>query len=135
MRHGRLPGGASHRGAANPERMGLFDEQAGATLAQVSATFSQRGGEYGDTWRDCQWLTMKAVAREFQCVLPPHVLRALAAAALVDVKYQRMQGGWKADNLIDGIAYGACLVAEVERLKRDETEADAHVEGFVGRHG
>lgn len=117
------------------EGMGLFDQHATKTLQKVAQTFNTRGDEYGDTWRDCQWLTMRAVANEFQCVIPPQVYRALAAAALVDVKYQRMQGGWKSDNLIDGIAYGACLVEEVERLKADEKEAASHIEALPGRHG
>ena len=41
--------------------------------------------------------------------------RLLAAAALSDVKYQRMEGGYKEDTVIDRIAYDANFAAEMER--------------------
>lgn len=96
--------------------MHLFPELATSTLAKVQATFEQRGGEYGDTWRDCQWLTTKAICKELGVEVSEYALRAIALATLVDVKHQRMQGGWKGDNLIDGIAYSAALAEEMERL-------------------
>jgi len=92
----------------------LFDSNASKTLAKVSATFNQRGNEYGDTWRDCQWLNMKAAAGLAGLTLDTATARLLAAAALSDVKYQRMQGGWKDDTIVDRIAYDANLAAEVE---------------------
>jgi len=92
----------------------LFDTNAGKTIAKVTETFNQRGNEYGDTWRDCQWLNMKAVADLAGVTLDTATCRLFAAAALSDVKYQRMQGGWKDDTIIDRIAYDANLAAEVE---------------------
>lgn len=92
----------------------LFDSNATKTLSKVSATFNQRGGEYGDTWRDAQWLNMKAAAAVAGIQLDIPTARLLAAAALCDVKYQRMQGGWKDDTIIDRIAYDANLAAEME---------------------
>jgi hypothetical protein len=94
----------------------LFDTNAAKTISTVSATFSQRGGEYGDTWRDCQWLNMKAVAFIAGLKIDTAQCRLLAAAALSDVKYQRMQGGYKADTVIDRIAYDANLAAEVDNF-------------------
>jgi len=97
-----------------PEPPNLFKENAVATLAQVHETFCQRGGEYGDTWRNCQWLAVKAVARRLGITLTTEQARKIAAAVLVDVKYQRLEGGYKEDSLIDGIAYEANLVAEMK---------------------
>ncbi len=91
----------------------LFDSNAKATLGRVSEIFQQRGGEYGDTWRDCQWLAIKAVSRKLGLNLTHDQCRKIAAAALFDVKYQRLQGGYKDDSIIDGIAYGANLAAEM----------------------
>lgn len=91
----------------------LFDSNAKATLGRVSSIFQQRGGEYGDTWRDCQWLAIKAVGRKIGLNLTQDQSRKIAAAALFDVKYQRLQGGYKDDSIIDGIAYGANLAAEM----------------------
>ncbi len=91
----------------------LFDSNAKATLGRVSEIFQQRGGDYGDTWRDCQWLAIKAVSRKLGLNLTHDQCRKIAAAALFDVKYQRLQGGYKDDSIIDGIAYGANLAAEM----------------------
>lgn len=91
----------------------LFDSNASTTIARVNATFNQRGGEYGDTWRDAQWLNMKAVAALAGLKLDTATARVLAAAALSDVKYQRMQGGYKDDTIIDRIAYDANLAQEI----------------------
>ena len=97
----------------------LFDERAKAGLGKVSDTFCERGTQYGDTWMDCQWLVLRSVLREFGIEnLDQERLRIVALAALVDVKHQRFQGGWKADNLVDGMAYGAVLAESMEVLKR-----------------
>lgn len=91
----------------------LFEENALATLDRVKSTFTERGQQYGDTWRDCQWLALRAVAFQLGVAIPPECLRPLAAAVLVDVKYQRLQGGFKDDHLVDGIAYAANLAEEM----------------------
>lgn len=92
----------------------LFDDNATKTLERVAETFKQRGGQYGDTWKDCQWLAVLAVAGRMGLPLTVPQARLLAAAAFVDVKYQRLQGGYKDDSLIDGIAYTANLAQEFE---------------------
>jgi hypothetical protein len=93
----------------------LFESNANASIARVTATFGQRGTEYGDTWRNAQWLAMRAVARKLAVQIPDEALRPLAAAALYDVKYQRLEGGYKDDSVIDGIAYGANLAEEMRK--------------------
>jgi hypothetical protein len=95
----------------------LFESNANASIARVTATFGQRGAEYGDTWRNAQWLTMKAVAKKLGVSIPDDALRPIAAAVLCDVKYQRLEGGYKDDSVIDGIAYNANLAEEM--LKRE----------------
>jgi hypothetical protein len=36
------------------------------------------------------------------------------------MKQERMSGGWKEDNMIDGIAYEALLIGEMDSLDRSE---------------
>ena len=100
--------------------MDLFPELALSTLKKVEATFNQRGEEYGDTWRDCQWLNLRAVLKELGIEVSDYALRPIVLAGLVDLKHQRMQGGWKYDNPIDGIAYTAALAEEMRRLQPHE---------------
>lgn len=95
----------------------VFSEYADATLARVRATYAERGGQYGDTWREAKFNNLRAVLKLCGVTLGNPELRAIAAASLVDVKHSRMIGGYKEDNLIDGIAYGALLVECVRRLK------------------
>lgn len=94
----------------------LFETNASATLDRVEAIFSERGEGYGDTWKDCQFLTLKAVAEKLGASIPDDAWRAIACAAFSDMKYQRLQGGYKDDNLFDGIAYSAYLAKEVENV-------------------
>lgn len=94
----------------------LFEQRAMATINRVTSTFGQRGSEYGDTMRDCQWLVLKSVAKKLGIELPDKFARAIAIAGMVDIKYQRYQGGYKDDNGIDGIAYGAFLADEMAEL-------------------
>lgn len=103
--------------AARERKSGpLFAARANATLNRARDTYSVRGAQYGDTWRDCQWLTLRAVSgRLFVGRLTDSECRRLAAAVLVDVKHQRMQGGYKDDNLIDGINYAALLAEEMRQ--------------------
>ena len=94
-----------------------FETNADATLDRVRATYSQRGGEYADTWGTCRFHVMTSVAKELGSIIEPQHFRALASAALCDMKNERMTGGWKEDNMIDGIAYDAFLVEEMRLLK------------------
>ena len=89
-----------------------FDRNARKTLAQVDAIFMQRGQEYSDTWEDAQWLALIAVARRMGIKLSKDQARRLGAAALFDVKYARLSGGYKEDTVIDAIAYAANFAAE-----------------------
>lgn len=94
----------------------LFELRADATLDAVRATYANRGSEYSDTWRTCQFRNMKAVASKLGLSIDDAFYRALAAAAFVDMKQERQSGGYKEDNLIDGIAYEALLVGEMNSL-------------------
>jgi hypothetical protein len=97
----------------NPANEPLFSHHADATLMRVRATYSERGQQYGDTWRSCQWLKMKAVSRALGITIPDHACCAIALGVLGDVKYQRNMGGYKDDSTIDEIAYNAVLAEEV----------------------
>lgn len=93
----------------------LFAARADATLDRVRDTYAGRGLQYGDTWRDCQWLMLRAVVRRAGMGnLCAAECRRIAAAVLCDVKYQRMMGGFNDDHLIDGIAYQALLAEEMK---------------------
>jgi hypothetical protein len=96
----------------------LLRENAEATLNRVYATILERSGKYADTWRTNQFLTMRAVYRELTGrELETRALRALAFAAFVDEKHQRLLGGYDDDHSIDEIAYRAALAEEVKRVK------------------
>lgn len=49
-------------------------------------------------------------------LLPIEQYRAISSAALVDVKYQRLEGGWNPDHLVDGINYMAFLHDEMREI-------------------
>lgn len=91
----------------------LFAELTKPTLERCANIFNERGGQYGDTWRECQFLALKAVARELGITIIDDHCRAIALAALVDVKYIRLLGGYSDDSLIDGINYSAALAQEM----------------------
>lgn len=94
----------------------IFETYADLSFGRVRATYAQRGTEYGDSWRNCQWLAMKATCRRLGITIPEEFLRALAVAALYDVKYQRLEGGYKDDSVIDAMAYGGLWAEEMRRL-------------------
>jgi len=97
---------------------GLFEQTATATLARVEETFSTRGQEYSDTWRNNRHLALRAVYKKLtERELPIEICNALAAAAFFDAKYSRLEGRFKDDSFIDGIAYSAYLAEEVRRLE------------------
>lgn len=97
----------------------LFETHAETTLDRVRRTFIQRGGEYSDTWRTCRFTVMRAVAKELGCEINPEHFRALATAAFVDMKQERVAGCYKEDSLVDDIAYKAFLVEEMRQLMGD----------------
>lgn len=95
----------------------IFETYADLSFGRVRATYAQRGTEYGDSWRNCQWLAMRATCRKLGIEIPERFLRALAVAALYDVKYQRLEGGYKDDSVIDAMAYGGLWAEEMRRLE------------------
>lgn len=116
----------------------LFDTLADATLERVQQTYSYkqqegRGAQYGDTMRECEFLTVQAVAGE---LLDPTLCDeqdyrlACFLAGMVDMKLERMRGGYRDDNLVDLIAYAAALAELMKQLTegelndRDNTSGD-----------
>ena len=98
----------------------LFDTLVEKRLNKTIEIARERGDQYGDTLKNCQWLKVRAV---FQKVtgraMSARFARLLAMAALGDIKYQRFEGGYKEDHLDDGINYDAVL-AELMRLYEDD---------------
>lgn len=106
----------------------LFESNANASIARVTSTFGQRGAEYGDTWRNAQWLAFRAVAKRFGLEIPESAIRPLCAAVMVDVKYQRLEGGYKDDSIVDGIAYSANLAEEMRAFEPQPRHIDVSEE-------
>jgi hypothetical protein len=101
----------------------MFEKRANATLARAAATYSGRGVEYGNTWADhCQWLAMKSTAKHLGVEVPDRFFRAFALAAIVDQKRQRLEGGYKDDSVLDGIAYEAAWAEEMRVLKAVDSQ-------------
>lgn len=89
----------------------LFQRMADETLAQVKATYAQRGLEYEDGYAVMDPLALQATLKRIGVPeLHREQLMAVIAAALVDVKYWRLMGGYKEDTAVDGIAYTALWV-------------------------
>lgn len=72
---------------------------------------------------------MKAVASKFCLHINPRLMRAIALAALVDVKYQRGEGGYKDDNIVDGVAYQLVLAEEIRQLDLELLHHDEAPQG------
>jgi hypothetical protein len=94
----------------------IFESHTLTSLDRAKEIFAGRGTEYGDTWRDCQFLKMKAVAKSLGIEIDDSHYRALATAAFSDMKYWRLLGGYKDDSIIDGINYDAFLAEEMRLL-------------------
>lgn len=108
-----------------------FEENALKSLARVEAIFCERGTQYADTMLHCQFLFMQAVRDRFELDIPDEFLRALYVAGAVDVKYARMEGGYKDDNVMDGVAYQLFLAQEVKDLDEKFKEWKAHRNGIT----
>lgn len=103
------------------DELPLFDSLVAKRLNKTIEIAKERGDQYGDTLKNCQWLKVRAVVRKvLQIPITPAEARLLAIAGLCDVKYQRFEGGYKEDHLDDGINYDAVL-AELMRLYEDES--------------
>lgn len=97
---------------------GRFERSADAGHEQVRAVYHQRGGEYSDTLETNDWLAFRALAKKLLGVeVSKDQARLLSLASLVDVKYERLAGGWKDDSLTDGLAYGSALLGELKALE------------------
>jgi hypothetical protein len=95
----------------------LFEQRCNATFSAAKRIFRERGDQYGDTWRHSQHLALKAVLEKLYEIEPGNIeCQALAAAVLVDVKYQRLEGGWNADHAHDAINYEAFLADAMREL-------------------
>src|SRR5580704_7674096 len=93
----------------------LFDGLCEDRLNETMAVCQMRGTEYGDTWRNGQWLISAGVRRRMAKVPDCREKdRAMACAALCDVKYQRWEGGFKLDHIDDAINYLAVLPGLME---------------------
>lgn len=98
--------------------VGRFERSADAGHEQVRAVYHQRGGEYSDTLETNDWLAFRALAKKLLGVeVSKDQARLLSLASLVDVKYERLAGGWKDDSLTDGLAYGSALLGELKALE------------------
>lgn len=105
----------------------LFETNVLPILSEVIDTFTERGTQYADTWKNCRWLALIATLRKIGDRFHYDIeeLRAISAAALVDIKYSRLEGGYKEDSAIDAIAYYPNWVAQmrkVEEIKLEESE-------------
>lgn len=101
----------------------LFDELADATMERVKQTYTHteengRGAQYGDTMRQCQFLTVQAVDEALTYKDDDWRL-AIFLAGMVDMKLERMRGGYRDDNLIDLIAYSAALAELMRKLGKE----------------
>ena len=88
----------------------MFEAMADPVIDTVRTTYAQRGEEYADTWANNRWLALKSVLDRHGVALDKvskAELDRIGAAVLVDVKYARLEGGYKEDSVIDGIAYQA----------------------------
>lgn len=106
-----------NRPPESSRELATFEVLAESTIARCQAIYRTRGEQYADTLKECQWATLSAVMRKMgigaqgqQC------LRAIAMAALVDVKYIRQLGGYSDDSLVDGINYAAVLAEDMRQI-------------------
>ncbi len=103
----------------------IFESSADAALEKVRATYSQRGEEYADSWNSENIVTTFSAATllAFGLRLTVEQMRLLQCAALIDMKDSRLGGPWKADSLVDSIAYRACYLT-----LREQYESAKHFE-------
>lgn len=98
-----------------------FERTADATLEQVRAIYAQRGAEYADSWSLENLVTTyldSTLAMIGLTGVPAEVKRLLQLACLVDVKDSRMGGPFKADTVIDSLAYRASYLTLREEYEK-----------------
>lgn len=95
----------------------LFQQRAEATIAKCRETYTQRSDQYGDTWKDCNWLKLRAILFTMFGLKPTIAqCRALGLASFADMKYWRHLGGYCEDHQLDGINYDAALATEMREI-------------------
>lgn len=109
-----------------------FESHMEATLKRATGICTQRGTEYKDSWANPSTKMMDAVASKLGFIIPQQYKRALMLAVLVDVKYNRLDGGYKDDSVIDSINYNAVLAEEMEQLQGQTENPDLFV-SYLGK--
>jgi hypothetical protein len=95
----------------------LFQQRAEASIAKCKELYTRRGDQYGDTWRDCNWLKLRAILFTMFGMKPSITqCRAMGLAAFADMKYWRHLGGYAEDHQLDGINYDAALASEMREI-------------------
>jgi len=99
-------------------QMPLFEEYAMDTIDKATSVYKGRGLEYGDSWKTNPFLILRSVLKEIPACreFSQAECRAIAAAVQCDTKYARFEGGYKEDNILDGINYMAFLARAVKEL-------------------
>ncbi len=103
-----------------PTFEGLVEE----TITRATGTCNQRGAEYGDSWKNPSFSMFEAVWKKVTgspLTLTLDQKKAVALAVLVDIKYNRMVGGYKEDSIDDGINYAAALASQVRKAVPNPT--------------
>lgn len=99
-----------------------FERCADAALDRVRSIYASRGQEYADSWHlDNQVTTYldSTLALIGLTGVPAELKRLLQLACLIDVKDSRLGGPFKADSVVDSLAYRAAYLT-----LREEYEAD-----------
>ena len=98
--------------------MPLFEEYAMDTIDKATSVYKGRGLEYGDSWKTNPFLILRSVLKEIPACreFSQAECRAIAAAVQCDTKYARFEGGYKEDNILDGINYMAFLARAMKEL-------------------
>jgi hypothetical protein len=93
-----------------------FETFAAATIERATGTYTQRGQEYKDSWAAPATNMLDAVCSKLGVNIPEESKRAIMLAVLVDVKYNRLVGGYKDDTVIDMINYELVLAEAMQRM-------------------
>lgn len=100
--------------------MALFDELVAEGLEAAEKVCGQRGAEYGDSYAHNRCVTLNAVKQARKSAIADQTSQqwdlAEELAAMVDIKFCRLEGGYKDDTLLDLINYVAALKAHMLRL-------------------
>lgn len=100
--------------------LGWFNDAVNEINGEIMAVMNGRGEQYGDSWgEDGRFVNTRQAYAAVSHLLNNHIvagseitiaIRLIAIAAMVDVKINRMVGGYKEDTFIDLANYSAGLV-------------------------